>query len=136
MNLKNETTEAVASSGHTPDQIIFIGSEKTGHRCTWEEFCKLADREYSSGYGASEVAKDLVVVFEDSQKLWRGEYDGSEWWEFSKPFEMPAESHPIETLFAADKECVGWCDLSELNAIALAPGSAVPDLESKTKLDR
>jgi hypothetical protein len=70
MNLKHETIKGILMSGHTPDQIIFIGSEKTGHRCTWGEFLVLADREY----------------------------DGLEWWWYSTPFVMPQESHPITSL--------------------------------------
>lgn len=114
-NLKDETIKAVADSGHTPDQIIFIGSEETGHQCTWEEFLTLANRDYFKGFGAAKVATDLVIVFMDGQKIWRGEYDGSEWWEFSMPFQMPSESHAIQTIFADDKNQVGWCTLSRLN---------------------
>ena len=70
-----ETKGGIAQSGHTEKDIIFIGS---------------ADGEYScTGYGASEIPTDLIIVFSDGQQMWRGEYDGSEWWEYSTPFEMP-----------------------------------------------
>jgi hypothetical protein len=115
-NLLEETREAIAESGHTEADIVFIGSEKTGHRCTWDEFETLANREYDSGFGASEVAQDLIVVFSDGQKLWRGEYDGSEWWNFSKPFSMPESSLPIKLLIVDETSpSCGWVDLSELN---------------------
>jgi len=107
MNLLEETIEYITQSGHTPDQIIFIGSEESGHQCTWDEFCVLANREYDNGYGLQKVAEDLVIVFKDKQKMWRGQYDGSEWWEFSKPFKKPRKALPIKTLFREDKGMVG-----------------------------
>lgn len=98
MNLLQETTAAITQSGHKPEDIIFVGSEQTGHRCNWEEFCKLADVEYDAGYGAPEVATDLIIVFSDGQEMWREDDDGREWWSFSAPFKMPAQSHPIKVL--------------------------------------
>lgn len=102
MNLLSETIQAIAESCHTPEQIIFIGSEISGHRCTWEEFQILANREYDNGYGygGQKVARDLVVVFIDGSKLEREGYDGSEWWRFSEPFEMPPDAKQISDLFA------------------------------------
>lgn len=112
MNLLEETIDAIEESGHSPDDIIFIGSEESGHSCTWGEFQQLADREYDSGFGWQEVANDLIVVFSDGQKLWRGEYGGSEWWNFSKPFKMPKQKKPIGNLFAR----IGWESLEVINS--------------------
>ena len=95
MTLLEETKDAIASSGHTEADIVFIGSEKTGHQCTWDKFCDLANVEYDAGFGAAQVAQDLRVVFSDGQQLWRGEYDGLEWWEHSTPFLRPDASLPI-----------------------------------------
>lgn len=114
MNLLKETMEAIESSGHNESDIVFIGSERTGHECSWEEFCKLADIEYDEGYGAVEVAQDLVIVFSDGQKLWRSEYDGSEWWEHSTPFVRPETSLPIKSL-VVPKNRIGWMILDEIN---------------------
>ena len=111
MNLLEEKKEAIERSGHTIEGIIFIGSEGSGHQCTWNEFKKLANRDYDSGYGGQEVAHDLIIVFSDGFKMWRGEYDGSEWWEFSTPFKTPKEKKPITSLFAD----IGWSALLEIN---------------------
>jgi hypothetical protein len=111
-NLLQETKEAISSSGHTEADIVFIGSEKSGHQCTWAEFCALADVDYDAGFGASQVAQDLIVVFSDGQKLWRGEYDGSEWWKHSTPFKRPETALPINALLCPP-ERVGWVDLAE-----------------------
>lgn len=113
-NLLEETREAITNSGHTESDIVFIGSEKTGHQCTWDEFCVIANVEYDEGYGAAEVAQDLIIVFSDGQKLWRGEYDGSEWWEHSTLFKQPEASLPIHRLIVGEGR-TGWVDLKDLN---------------------
>lgn len=109
INLLRETLDIIGQSGHTPDDIIFIGSEESGHACTWDQFRELADVDYDSGYGAVEVAQDLVIVFADGSKMWRGQYVGSEWWNYSTAFLRPKQTLPIKRL-------VGelWPDLADL----------------------
>ena len=114
INFLKETKDAIKLSGHNENDVIFIGSEKSGHQCTWDEFCKIADFEYDNGYGAQMVAKDLIFVFKDGQKMWRSEYDGSEWWEYSTKFNKCEESHPIIRLSANSYE-VGWVNLDDIN---------------------
>jgi len=79
MNLLKETLDKLANSNHVPSDIKFIGSV-SGYSCTWEEFQKLANIEYDSGYGSQIVASDLIIIFSDNSWLERREYDGSEWW--------------------------------------------------------
>ena len=98
MNLYKETKELIDALHQNVDDIIFIGSEDSGHSCTWDEFTTLADFEYDSGYGSQKVAKDLVIVFRDMTMLYREEYDGSEWWGARQPFLMPKDRLPIQTL--------------------------------------
>lgn len=120
-NLLEETREAVARSGHTPADIVFIGSRESGHECTWQEFEALADTEYDAGYGAQEVASDLEIVFRDGGGMTRSEYDGSESWSYSKPFKRGVERKPIRFLTVNQANAadgggrVGWDSLSELN---------------------
>jgi hypothetical protein len=99
MNFLTETIEDIEASGHSPEDIIFIGSQQSGHSCTWEEFQQLADFEYDSDFGAAYIAGDLTIVFSDGSDMHRGEYDGSEWWEYSKPFTRPEVELPIRTLY-------------------------------------
>lgn len=116
MNLLKETIEAIGCAGKTPEQIIFIGSEESGHECTWEEFLVLADFDYNSGYGAQKVASDLIIVFSDGQKMWRDEYDGSESWAYSAPFvKEKGDKKPISRLHVT-KAQIGWCTLAEVNS--------------------
>ena len=115
MNLLEETIEDIKESGHAIEDIVFIGSEESGHECSWDQFAIMANREYDSGVGAANVAQDLVIVFSDGAILTRGEYDGSEWWEYSKKFKRPEEAHPIATLFSDGH--IGWVDLEEVNPV-------------------
>ena len=120
-NFLEETKEAIKQSGHTVDDVTFIGSEETGHQCTWEEFEILADVDYNAGFGAQCVADDLIIVFKDGKKMYRSEYDGSEWWEFSTPFKKPNVKLKIDRLIGNywpslsklhDEDCKGhnWFD--------------------------
>ena len=114
MNLLKETREAIKDSGHKTEDIIFIGSKQSGHSCSWAEFETLADIEYDDGYGGQEIAKDLIIAFKDGSTMWRGEYDGSEWWEYPEPFSMPKEKHKITSLVSVGG-LTYWCTLAEFN---------------------
>jgi hypothetical protein len=114
MNLLKETISELKKSGHSPTDIVFIGSEESGHTCTWEEFQVLADQEYDSGYGGQEVAMDLIIVFSDGSKMWRDEYDGSESWAWKRPFKAPETTKPIRSLFVPPHRA-GWMDLEDID---------------------
>ena len=97
-NLLKETLSDIQDSGHSPSDIAFIGSEISGHCCSWEQFEKLADFNYNDGFGSQKIATDLIIVFKDGSKMWRGEYDGSESWEYGTPFKKPEITKPISCL--------------------------------------
>jgi len=94
-----ETTEAILRSKHLIGDILFIGSQESGHSCTWTQFRKLADASYDSSHGAQRVASDLIIVFSDGEILKRWEYDSSEGWDCIKPFVIPTPLKPIKSLF-------------------------------------
>lgn len=115
-NLLSETAKDIERSGHTTADIIFIGSEATGHRCSWNQFSEIAKMtDYDAGFGSQKIATDLIIVFKDGMKMWRHEYDGSERWDYSEPFKMPEASLPISRLVVPE-ERIGWCSLEECNA--------------------
>lgn len=111
-NLLEETIEVLSRCGQGVRNITFIGSLRTGHSCTWEEFEVLADREYDGGYGTQEVAEDLVICFNNGDRLERREYDGSEWWKLVAVGKIPRKTKPIKTLFAGDRH---WSSLEDMN---------------------
>ena len=115
MNLLQETIQDIAESGYEIKDIVFIGSLKSGYRCTWGEFEILADHEYDEGFGAQKVAQDLMILFNDGQYMSRWEYDGSEGWATPcKKYRIPEEKKAIKSLFVTEKR-VGWEDLEEIN---------------------
>lgn len=101
MNLLKETKEVLALHGKTIADILWVGLRFYGWRKSetdkrlpvgsWSDFEKLADFNYDAGYGGIEIASGLVVVGNDWW-LERGEYDGSEWWEFKRLPERPDDT--------------------------------------------
>ena len=54
-----------------------------------DAFLKNIDYEYDSGYGGQEVFG--FIWYKDGTWSERGEYDGSEWWEYKSCPEIPKE---------------------------------------------
>ncbi len=108
-NLLDETLASFQRHNLDPADITYIGSSETDHCCSWSDFVVLANVEYSAGYGAQEVARDLIIVFSDGTRMERGEYDGSEWWEVRKPFVPKETQTPIKKLVGGM-----WDSLKEL----------------------
>jgi len=96
MNLLEELDEAIASTGHAPDNIKWMtlsyGCYKTpenielkpieGIKAYSDAYDLYKGIEYDSGYGTQYLHG--LVVFYDNSWLERAEYDGSEWWEYHK----------------------------------------------------
>lgn len=105
INLLEETKKKLNESGKSEKDVLWVGNEKS---CiSWEQFAKIADIEYSDGYGSREIAYDLFVV---GEKWWleRSEYDGSEWWEYKElPKKPTTNQFSIKTVVGSN----GW-DLS------------------------
>lgn len=102
MTLLAETIKVLSSNKKTPDAVRWIGVLK---HCwpkegdlpaigSWADFERFANFEYNSGYGGNEIASHLVIVGDDWW-LERGEYDGSEWWEFKTIPSKPIETSPL-----------------------------------------
>jgi hypothetical protein len=88
MNLLQETLEVLSENGKTVQDVewVILDNKKT----TWNNFFKIADFSYDSGFGCNEISLALKIIGKDWW-LERGEYDGSEWWSFKKVpfFELP-----------------------------------------------
>lgn len=96
MNLLDETKGAISQSGHSTDDVRFVGSRDEKLGIPWSQAEKVLDIDYDDGYGCQEIAADLVVVFTDGGFLRREEYDGSEWWEYEPPFRGPETQKPFK----------------------------------------
>lgn len=90
VNLLEETLNELQDYGKTIEDVKWIGTDK--YIIPIERFVKIADQEYDNDYGGEEVCREIVVVG-DSWWLERGEYDGSEWWDFKI---LPSKPSTIE----------------------------------------
>ena len=88
MNLLKETKEILADNKKKVSDVLFINLKQSS--CTWEQFKAVSNFNYDNGYGGNEIEGSLKIVG-DNWWLERGEYDGSEWWEFKK---MPKQKQP------------------------------------------
>ena len=121
MNLKEETLEVLRTHGKNKEDVKCVRGDD--FQISLEQFWRLADTEYNSSYGAPEIATDLTLIGDD---FWmeRGEYDGSEWWDFHT---MPDTTGlPIREITALsvgqyNRTCemwhfkIGWEKLRDLN---------------------
>jgi hypothetical protein len=58
------------------------------------EFLAKLNFTYNSGYGSQNL--DGMIWFKDGSWATRGEYDGSEWWEYHKLPQVPTYLYPEE----------------------------------------
>lgn len=77
-NLLEETKRVLAENNQTLQDIVSVQGK--GIAISIDRFIKLANVLYDDGYGAQEVAADLVLIMNDGSWYERSEYDGSEWW--------------------------------------------------------
>ena len=94
INFKEETLTVLENHGKTWDDVKFIQNDQ------WRvhdknKFLEYMDFEYDNGFGGARIPEDLKIVG-DNWWLERGEYDGSEWWEFKT---MPKPRERVEDVF-------------------------------------
>ena len=121
INLLDETQKVLKSYNYTWEDIDWIGG--CDFSISIDNFREVAmDAEYASGYGAQEVADDLLIVMKDKTWFSRREYDGSEWWAYHKLPRKPEREEYISALTVVQanpslKGYVhrGWETLAEIN---------------------
>lgn len=111
MNLLKETQGVLVANNKSMDDVVWVGS-RDGY-ITLETFVDLANSEYSSGFGAQEVASDLIIVGENWW-MTRIEYDGSERWDFHSMEHLQKPKNEMKA-----RRVMGgmWDDLATLNEI-------------------
>lgn len=109
MNLLQETITVIESNGKSVDEVLWIGGDDCWF--TWDHFTTISDQEYDSGFGGQKVASDLIVV---GSGWWmsRGEYDGSEWWDFHQPITKDNREHSEPSNLFAE---IGWSTVKRIN---------------------
>lgn len=130
MNLYEETIKCLKEHGKSLDDVVAVCGDE--FQITKEGFVEYSKVQYDDGYGASEVAIDLLVIGIDFW-LERHEYDGSEWWEFkqmpTRYKQLPFKPITALTIDQAHRNGVarsscGWETLADLNAHPTEKGGA------------
>ena len=119
MTLYEETKKILEYNNKNFDDVVAICGNK--FQISKEDFIEYSKTRYDKGYGAPEVATDLLVIGEDFW-LERNEYDGSEWWEFKSfpqyenlPFQK-IKALTVNQAHANGVKCsCGWETLDALN---------------------
>lgn len=106
-NLLSETMRALKEHDKSIKDVVWVGCED--FEIPIEDFVKLANTTYNDGYGSQEVAGDLIVCG-DNFWLERGEYDGSEWWEYKEYPKRPKEIRKVGAVIG--------CSLTSLVALS------------------
>lgn len=82
-NEYDDATESFIDNVHNGDYIL-----KQNHtKGDMIAFLDKLDFEYSNGYGGQELFG--TIWMKDGTWMTRGEYDGSEWWEYNKCPDLP-----------------------------------------------
>ena len=108
-NLWAETIRELNEHGKTWDDVRFVcGDDFSITKPNFETIAR--DINYDNGFGGQIIASDLKIVG-DHWWLERGEYDGSEWWEYK---EMPThtEYKPIHNLCGCWSTLM-WCNMED-----------------------
>jgi hypothetical protein len=112
-NLQADTLDVLHGHNKTAFDVRWVGSFDFGY-CTWDEFVQVAkDDFFYSGFGAPEVATDLIIAG-DTWWLERHEYDGSEWFEFKEMPRQP-QHHTVPITFVIREDQIGWRTLAQIH---------------------
>ena len=110
MNLYDETVEILSSHDKTIADIEYIGSTRT--KINTNKALELMKKtNYDSGFGGQEIACNLMFKGKDFIMI-RGEYDGSEWWNY---IQTDPSLPQVEREVKSFKTDMGWDTLEEIN---------------------
>ncbi len=111
-NLYDETVEVLERNNKTIADIEYIGSPET--KINTNKALELMKKtNYHSGFGGQEIAENLMIKG-NGFIMTRGEYDGSEWWDYIKtdPY-LPQ----VDTDVKSFKANIGWDSLEGINGL-------------------
>ena len=110
MNLYDETVETLSLYDKTISDIEYIGSIRTKIN-TNKALELMKKKNYDSGFGGQEIACNLMINGNGFIMI-RGEYDGSEWWNY---IQTDPSLPQVEREVKSFKTDMGWDTLEEIN---------------------
>ena len=111
-NLYDETVTILESHGKTIADIEYIGSSET--KINTNKALELMKKtNYDSGYGSQKIAENLMIKG-NGFIMTRGEYDGSEWWDY---MQTDPSLPQVDTDVKSFEANIGWESLEEINGL-------------------
>lgn len=96
VNLASETNEILRMYHYTIEDISWIGCED--FCISIDEFFDIAAKTYyHNGFGRPEIPGDFIIALKDGSWFSRGEYDGSEWWQYNSRPQKPSITLHVKT---------------------------------------
>lgn len=111
MNLLEETIAVLKDYRKTPADVYWVGSSVSTYKTSWENFAAIANVIYDDGWGSAEVSQALIIVG-NTWWLERGEYDGSEWWEYKEMPEAALREHREMVSVLSSYDTEEWGDVT------------------------
>jgi hypothetical protein len=104
-NINNVKCATIMWSSCWSREVSLIANLFENHNTAqFDAFLKKLDFNYNAGYGGQELYG--IIWYKDGTWSTRGEYDGSEWWEYHKC--PPIEYHGIITPEPESDEFTHW----------------------------
>lgn len=76
MNLLGETKSAISRSGHSTDDVRFVGSRDEKLGIPWSQAEPVLDIDYDDGYGSQEIAaQSTIEEGRAAYQAWLKEHD-------------------------------------------------------------
>jgi hypothetical protein len=111
-NLYDETVTILEIHNKTIADIEYIGTLETKIN-THKALELMKKTNYDDGFGGQEIADNLMIRG-NGFVMTRGEYDGSEWWDYMQTDpSLPQVERDVKS-FKAD---IGWKSLEEINVL-------------------
>lgn len=112
MNLYDETVEILRLHDKTIADIEYIGSTRT--KINTNKALELMKKtNYDRGFGGQEIAENLMIKGYGFIMI-RGEYDGSEWWDY---MQTEPSLPQVEIDVKSFKANIGWDSLERINGL-------------------
>ena len=111
-SLFDETVTILESHDKTISDIEYIGSSET--KINTNKALELMKKtNYHSGYGSQKIAQNLMIKG-NGFIMTRGEYDGSEWWDY---MQTEPSLPQVDTDVKSFEANIGWESLEEINGL-------------------
>ncbi|WP_416453696.1 hypothetical protein QK912_04845 [Lactococcus lactis] len=111
-NLYDETVTILERYDKTIADIEYIGTLETKIN-THKALELMKKTNYDDGFGSQEIADNLMIRG-NGFVMTRGEYDGSEWWDY---MQTDPSLPQVESDVKSFEANIGWESLEEINGL-------------------